>query len=260
MKRSSNRKLRVEQLENRAMLSVTASVLNGDTLSVIGDSNPNTIRVVQDAAATAWTVFNGVTNLGTFSNIRNININPKVGPDAVTVQGTTLPGSLTISGGWVGLAASVSGTLEASGKPAAALTIGGNLTITGGGGPDVVQLRSVTARSVTVSLIAGNDQVFVASTGHGADSQVLPGLTAQSISVLMGGGDDLVTIAATVSATTKCNIDGGASSTTAPGDTLTGSTNIHAPNAHPFKNFETLDPAVLTAARAMLTRPAWMRS
>ena len=88
MKRSSTRKLRVEQLENRAMLSVTASVLNGDTLSVIGDSNPNTIRVVQDAAATAWTVFNGVTNLGTFSNIRNININPKVGPDAVTVLGT----------------------------------------------------------------------------------------------------------------------------------------------------------------------------
>ncbi len=259
MFRQSTTKLRVEQLEKREMLSVSASVVNGDTLSVIGDSATNTIRVTQDTAATQWTVVGDNLNLGTFSNIRNITINPKNGPDVVAVQGTQLPGSLTITGGLLQVTASVSGVLGTPQRAATPLTIGGNLIITGGVGPDVVQLRSVAAKQVLVALGSSNDQLYVTSTGNDANGAQVPGLNAEAVAFLMGGGDDLVSIGAAVNATTRCRIDGGSSTTVPPGDTLNGSVNIHAPGAQSWTDFETLGSST-ALAKSLAARPAWMRS
>ena len=256
MMRPSTTKLHVELLEKREMLSVTASVVNGDTLSVIGDSQPNTIRVTQDTAATQWTVMSGNTNLGAFSNIRNITINPKNGPDVVAVQGSQLPGSLTITGGIVQLTATVSGVPETSQHAAVPLAIGGNLLITGGAGPDVVQLKSVAAKAALVALASGNDQLYVSSAGHDSSDAVVPGLNAQAVAILMGGGDDLVSLGAAVNASSRCRIDGGSNSTTSPGDRLTGSTNVHGPSgSQGWLGFETIDSTMLGAKR-LLARAA----
>jgi len=257
--RQRTRRLRVEQLEQRAMLSVSASVVTGDTLAVIGDSATNTIRVTQDTAAAAWTVVGDSVNLGSFSNIRNITINPKVGPDVVAVQGTQLPGSLTITGGLMQVTASVSGVLGTSQRAATPLTIGGTLMITGGAGPDVVQLRSVAAKSVLVALGSSNDQLYVTSTGNDANGVQVPGLNAEAVGFLMGGGDDVVSIGAALNATARCRVDGGSNTSASPGATLNGSANIHGPAAENWTGFETLgSPTVL--ARSLAARPAWMRS
>ena len=255
--RPSTTKLRVELLEKREMLSVTA-VLNGGTLAITGDSQPNTIRVTQDAAAVQWSVVGDNVNLGVFSNVNNITINPKNGPDVVAVQGTQLPGSLTITGGIVGVAATVSGVIGTPSRPAVPLTITGSLMITGGVGPDVVQLRSVAAKSAIVLLASGNDQLYIASAGQDAGGATLFGLNADAVAILMGGGDDLVSVGAAVNASSFARIDGGSNTTTSPGDTISGTANVHGPaGSQAWVNFETIDPSS-PSVKAILGRPTWM--
>lgn len=260
MSRPPFKLLRVECLEKREMLSVTATVVNGDTLVVTGDSQPNVIRVVEDAAAVEWSVVGDNVSLGSFSNIRNIFINPTNGPDVVSVQGTQLPGSLGVVGGPLGIALTVSGAVATPSAPVATpLAISGSLLVTGGLGPDVVQLRSVSAQAAAVILAAGNDQLWIQSAGTDGTGTPLDGLNADAVALLMGSGDDLVSITAAVKASSFIRIDGGSNSTSDPGDTINGTANIEGPAGFQlWVNFETVDSA-LPEAKTVSTRGVWDR-
>ncbi|HEY8503841.1 MAG TPA: hypothetical protein VIL46_04625 [Gemmataceae bacterium] len=191
------RRLQLECLEDRAVpAGAVTAALDGDTLTVTGDSAGNQILIAPDplnpeqirVTGLFFTRVNGARS-ATFdaAAVANVTTDLGGGSDAVTVAGIALTGDLSVTSG--------------AGFDAVALygvAADGSVSIDTGDGWDSVALLDVSAGSLDVQ------------TGAGWDAVALTQVSAGSLSVDTGDGYDAVVAYQVTVADESAVVSGGA--------------------------------------------------
>ena len=171
MKSKHLARLCLEHLENRLVPSLTVKTI-GSTLFVSGTPVGVPGLVVTETARNTFQVLDGASNLGTFANIVNVDLNLTDHQNKsvnVNLNGNTLTGNLIINEGKGDTTSSAAnGTGVFGGK------IGGSLAVVGGSGEEeLVPGFQVTASppfAVAKGLSVGGDIIFNARSNPSASA------------------------------------------------------------------------------------------
>jgi len=223
-----HRRLRVEDLESRALLAAdaTASVVGGN-LIIRGSNSADDIAVSAGTNAGEVVVeglTGGQTGTGGASGSAAIaagnkgsnggagaatNTTPTAGTTAAAATGTTFTG---VTGNVIVMLGGGDDSFAASD-----LDIGGNLVVMGGGGNDSIQIGASAATSTSTSTTTptGTSATGGTATASGPDVSVGGNLTVRT-----GAGDDVISVTADVQG--SANVDAGSGDNIVDLDGLTG--------------------------------------